>query len=109
MAAVDSLKARRPNADVYVRNQALLGVAARNNGAGVAVELVQPGSAAAAAGIVAGDVILALDGHAVPDFDRLTARIAQHKPGDKIQVDIGRGEEKLSTQVTLGSWAGQPQ
>jgi predicted metalloprotease with PDZ domain len=108
VAAVDSLKARRPNANVYVRNQALLGLAARSRGAGVGVEMVQPGSSAAAAGIKEGDVLLALDGHALPDFDRMTAHIAQHKPGDKIQLDIQRGNEKLKVEATLGSWPEQP-
>jgi S1-C subfamily serine protease len=66
------------------------------------VELVPAGTAAAAAGIKPGDIILALDGHPLPDFDRLTAHIAQHKPGDKVKVDLLRGEDKLTLEATLG-------
>jgi PDZ domain len=110
VAAVDSLKERCPDASVYVRNLALLGVQPQINrgvGAGIFVESVRPGTAAAAANLQAGDVILALDGKLLPDFDRLTAHIAQHKPGDKVQIDIQRGPKKLTLEVTLGSWAGQ--
>lgn len=107
--AVDAIKRRHPDAMVYVRGPALLGVQAdlANNPAGVVVKRVEDGTAAAAAGIVAGDVIASIDGHSLPDFDRLTARIAQHQPGDKIPVEIVRGEERRKVEVTLGRWAGQ--
>lgn len=108
-AAIDSIKACLPATEVYIRGPALLGVAARNRGAGLAVEMVQRGSGAAAAGIREGDILVALDGHPLPDFDRMTAYIAQHRPGDKIQIDVQRGEEKLRLEATLGSWAGQAQ
>jgi hypothetical protein len=108
VAAVDSLKELRPSADLYLRNKALLGVQAEGRGAGVAVVGVPAGTAAAAAGIVAGDVIVALDGQVLPDFDRLTAHIAQHEPGDKVQVEIQRGAQKQTLEVTLGSWANGP-
>ncbi len=102
-AAVDAVKSKHPEAVVYVRNQALLGVAAENHAAGVSVILVQPGSAAANAGIVNGDVIATLDGQPLPDFDRLTARIAQHQPGDKIEIEIIRNDKHLKLTPVLGS------
>ena len=61
----------------------------------------------AAAGIVPGDVIATIDGHALPDFDRLTVRIAQHRPGDTVDVEIIRGEERKKLAVTLGRWTDQ--
>jgi hypothetical protein len=111
-AAVDAVKEKHPTAMVYVRNQALLGVIAENHAAGVMVTFVQPGSAAATAGIVVGDVIAAIDGHSLPDFDRLTARIAQHRPGDKIDVDIVRNDKDgrpvtIKLRPVLGSRTGQ--
>jgi S1-C subfamily serine protease len=51
------------------------------------------------------DVVVAIDGQKVPDFDRLTAHVAQHQPGDKIVVEVLRGGEKRKLDVTLGSWA----
>jgi membrane-associated protease RseP (regulator of RpoE activity) len=108
-AAVDSLKAKHPNAMVYVRGDALLGVKAKQepNPSGVVVESVQPGSGAFNAGIVAGDIIATLGGHSLPDFDRLTAHIAQHRPGTIVPVEVIRGGERMKLDVTLGSWPGQ--
>jgi hypothetical protein len=105
--AIDALKARNREAIIYVRGQALLGVQAENHAAGALVSGVKPGTAAANAGIVEGDVIVSLGGHTVPDFDRLTARIAQHQPGETVEVDVIRGNERKKISVTLGSWAGQ--
>ncbi len=107
LAAVNALKERHPDAVVYLRNQAKMGVGGENHAAGVLVQQVEPGSAAAAAGIVANDIIASIDGHALPDFDRLTAHISQHRPGDKVDVEIIRGAERKKLLVTLGSWAGQ--
>lgn len=106
-AAVDAVKKKHPDAIVYVRNQALLGVSAENHAAGVLVMFVQPGSAAATAGILPGDIIASLDGHKLPDFDRLTVHVAQHQPGDKIDVEIVRNEKRMTLKVVLGSRAGQ--
>jgi hypothetical protein len=108
-AAVDTLKARHPQARVYVRGEALLGVKAKEepHPAGVVVDSVQPGSGAFNAGIAAGDIIVSLDGNSLPDFDRLTAHIAQHRPGTTVPVEIIRGGERTTLTVTLGSWANQ--
>jgi len=103
-AAVDALKQRHPEAVVYVRNAALLGVSAENHANGVLVQHVEQGTAAAAAGIVPGDVITSLDGKPLPDFDRLTVRIAQHRPGEKIDVEILRAGERQKLTATLGNW-----
>jgi hypothetical protein len=106
-AAIDSLKQKHPQALIVLRNRAMLGVAGQTHKSGVLVTMVQPASAAAVAGIVAGDVIATIDGQSLPDFDRLTVRVAQHQPGDKVGVEIIRGEKKLKISVTLGSWTGQ--
>jgi hypothetical protein len=104
VAAIDSLKARHPNAEIYVRNRALMGVACQNHALGALVVRVSPDTAAHAAGIEEQDVITAIDGEKVPDFDRLTARVAQHEPGDTIELDILRNGETLSVSLTLRSW-----
>jgi hypothetical protein len=105
--AVDSLKARHRDAIIYVRGKALLGVEAENHPSGAMVRRVAAGTAAANAGIVAGDVVTSMDGHTLPDFDRLTARIAQHAPGETVEVEILRGNERKKLAVTLGSWPSQ--
>jgi len=106
-AAVDALKQKHPESIVWLRNQAMFGLGGQMHKSGVQVTDVRPGTGAAAAGIVIGDVITTIDGHPLPDFDRLTVQIAQHKPGDKIDVEIIRNEKKTKITVTLGSWASQ--
>jgi len=109
LSAVDAIKERRPKAVVYVKNRALLGIVGATNPRGVLVSDPRAGLGAANAGIVAGDIITHIDGEAVKDFDRLTARVAQFEPGKVIDVTLFRGEEKLTKKVTLSDWATQPQ
>ncbi len=104
-AAVDAIKKDHPDATIYMRNDALLGVAAQNHPQGAMVQHVERESAAATAGILPGDVITSLDGQPLPDFDRLTVRIAQHRPGDTIDVEVLRGDETKKLSATLGSWS----
>jgi hypothetical protein len=102
-AAVDAVKDKHPDAIVYVRNKAMLGVAAESHQDGVRVVAVVQGTGAATAGIVVHDIIATIDGHPLPDFDRLTARIAQHHPGDKIEVEIIRNSERMKFTPVLGA------
>jgi hypothetical protein len=102
-AAVDAVKAKHPDALVYVRGPALLGVGAAVVEGGVRVNDVRAGTGAAAAGLLIGDIITTIDGQPVPDFDRLTVRIAQHKPGDKIEVEVNRNGERMKFQPVLGA------
>jgi hypothetical protein len=104
VAAVDSLKKQRPHISVNLRNRAFMGVGCDTHAAGARITLVEPGSGADAAGVVAGDVITSMNGNAIPDFDRLTANVAQYAPGEQITVDILRGEERRSLKVTFGDW-----
>ncbi len=101
--AVDALKSRHPDAMVYVRGNALMGVEAKNDPAGALVTRVPTETGAAAPGILVGDVIASMDGHMLPDFDRLTARIAQHQPGETVVVEIIRGGDRNKLSVTLGT------
>lgn len=101
--AVDALKIKHPDAIVYVRNLARLGVAAETHPNGVVVTTVVQGSGASVAGIAVGDIITTIDGRAIPDFDRLTVRIAQHKPGDKVEIEIIRGGQQVKVTPVLGT------
>lgn len=101
-ASVDAVKLKHPDAKLFVRNAAMLGVGGDTHASGVLVHEVPQGSGAANAGILQGDIITALDGQKIPDFDRLTARIAQHQPGDKVEVAILRNEQAKTVTVVLG-------
>jgi hypothetical protein len=100
-AAADSLKAHQPKAVVYIRNRALLGIQGDSQANGVRVIQADDKYGAAQAGIVVGDIVTRIDGKPIPDFDRLTAVIAQHQPGDEVAVTILRGAETLTKRVTL--------
>jgi S1-C subfamily serine protease len=50
-----------------------------------------------------GDVVVAVDGKPVLQNNDLSTLVAQHKPGDKVTLDIIRDGNKQSVEVTLGS------
>jgi len=66
------------------------------------VSEVQPDSAAAQAGLVAGDRIVAIDGAPVPDFETLQKDIASH-PGEQILLTVAHDGSDRTVQVTIGS------
>src|SRR5947209_8456853 len=63
---------------------------------------VLPKSAAAAAGIQAGDRILSIAGRATPTFDDV-ANVVILRPNEKVAVEIDRGGAVQDLRATLGS------
>jgi putative serine protease PepD len=85
---------------------ALLGVSvATAASGGVTVREVSAGSAAASAGVKAGDVITAVDGTDVATAEKLRAVIAGHLPGDKVSLTVERGGSSRTLTATLGAKA----
>jgi S1-C subfamily serine protease len=77
-------------------------------GTGVVVGGVVPSSPAERAGLTAGDVITALDGHAISSPASLTARLLRRQPGMKVKlVWLDRLTGSQAATVTLAS--GPPQ
>jgi S1-C subfamily serine protease len=74
---------------------------AKPAGGGVAVEKVMSGSPASAAGLKEGDVIVAVDGQAVGSFGDLRYAVASKKMGQRVEVGVVRGGEKMTIPVTL--------
>jgi Do/DeqQ family serine protease len=68
---------------------------------GALVSSVEPGSAAARAGLRQGDVIISLDGEKLADNNMLRNRIAGTKPGSKVAVEIVRDGRKETLAATL--------
>ncbi len=76
---------------------------ASGNPAGVGVVKVTAGGPASGAGIAAGDVITAINGHKTPDTQALSVLLATMKPGDKVSVDITKADgSQRKVSVTLG-------
>jgi serine protease DegQ len=68
---------------------------------GVAVLSVAVNGPAAAAGIRPGDILLSLDGEQLRAPEDLLAALRQRDPGDEITLEIQRGGQSESVDVTL--------
>jgi len=69
---------------------------------GVVVVAVEPNSPAAQAGIVAGDVITAINGKMVTSVNALKAVIAVGHPGETVTVTVNQAGQVRQLPVTLG-------
>jgi S1-C subfamily serine protease len=105
LAIADEIVAGNASADVHIGETAFLGVqgTAAQGSSGVAVAGVVDGSAAAAAGLAAGDMITAVDDQPVDSPDTLGAVMRAHHPGDKVAITWydQQGQQHTST-VQLG-------
>lgn len=82
---------------------AFLGISGRDSlgDAGVEIMEVFPGSGAEAAGVMVGDVVVAVNGRPVTGISDLAARIRHRVPGDRLVLNILRGDEEISVTATL--------
>ncbi|HTY93192.1 MAG TPA: Do family serine endopeptidase [Steroidobacteraceae bacterium] len=75
--------------------------------AGALVSKVDPDSAAARAGIKAGDVILQYNSADVTDAGQLSAAVAMASPGDTANLKVWRDGKAISLTATLGTVPGK--
>lgn len=73
---------------------------------GVYVFEVQDGSGASEGGIEDKDVIVGIDGKQITNTSELQELVARHRPGDKINVELLRGAERLNFEVELHNLRG---
>ncbi|MDB4614624.1 PDZ domain-containing protein [bacterium] len=90
------------------RGAASLGIASSNFQVGLEggclVSDVQPGKAAANAGIRARDIITTFGGKPVENFDALVKLIEDYRPGQKVSVEISRYGQPLKVVVEMSRW-----
>jgi S1-C subfamily serine protease len=72
-----------------------------DGGRGAVINLVTPGSPAAAAGIMAGDVVIAADRSPVDGQAAFVAAIRDKSPGDSIDIVVLREGERLTLTAVL--------
>ena len=76
---------------------------------GVLITGIQPGSAAAAAGLKEGDIIQSINGVRIFSSAEFSERIARQRPGDTIKLAYVRGGSERETSVVLkGEEASRP-
>ena len=83
---------------------AYMGVSVADAAAGGArISSVASSTPAAQAGVEAGDVVTAVDGHAIASAQALREVVDAHQPGDKVVLTVHRGGDTKSITVTLGT------
>lgn len=68
---------------------------------GAMVSEVQPGSAAAVAGIVVGDLIVGVDGRVITSVRDLTEQLNRYEPGDRVELQWVRDDRLMVTDLSL--------
>jgi hypothetical protein len=104
-----ALAAKLPATRIDVRKGGKLGVAGQPMVGPCVITHVQEGSAAGKAGLQIGDVVVAIDGRPVADFESLTEQVGRHGPGDTIELELERnvpGEQarRFKSAVILDGW-----
>ena len=106
-----SLALATPGAALDLQRRALLGITAAPVPAGadsiapgVLAERVIAGSAAAQAGVVAGDVVLSVDGKPLAVAEDLVRAVRAHRACDRVTVELRRAGQPLTLAITLSGF-----
>ncbi len=68
---------------------------------GVYIRVVNPGGAAADAGLKQGDVIVGINGRSVKSIPELQEIVGIYRPGDKLNLEFIRNKKKMQSEITL--------
>jgi|HubBroStandDraft_3_1064219.scaffolds.fasta_scaffold47758_2 putative serine protease PepD len=97
------------NGKVTNSDRASLGITAQTaaneqgQDGGVAIVGVQPGGAAAKAGLKPGDIIIAVNGQSTPSLQVLESAVAMLKPGTTVTLTVVRNGSTSDVKATLGT------
>ncbi|MDO8723729.1 MAG: caspase family protein [Syntrophales bacterium] len=79
-----------------------IGISIAQQEEGVFLASVVQDGPAAAAGLLAGDRIIAIDGEYVSDTNSVLQSIKRKKPGDTVKMQISRGHEQKTVKIIVG-------
>ncbi len=83
-------------------SHAYLGISSTDGERGIVIESVGDGTAAAAAGLRAGDVVVAFDGQSIESTSDLVSALRTKAAGDTAVITVERNGEQSDVTVTLG-------
>jgi putative serine protease PepD len=81
--------------------RAYLGVTTAPAPQGAAIQAVLPDGPAEREGLLAGDVIVGIDGRAVDEPEDVSDAVSAHRPGDEIEVEVVRDGDRRTITVEL--------
>jgi hypothetical protein len=96
------LRTELPGIKLAYKQGGFLGVICNHFSQRCQIDSVKPGSAAATAGIQAGDVVIQIDEAAISSFDDLQIQVGSHYAGDEIEITVDRFGEIIKTKARLG-------
>ena len=102
-------KAERGYLGVFVRSVSDLTEPLRGVDAGAAVMELAPGGSAEQAGLMVGDVIVAVNGRPVRSADELTRLVSTLSPGSDAGLEIVREGRDQAIQAEVGSLPAEPE
>jgi S1-C subfamily serine protease len=107
MAIARQIESGNGSGTVHIGGTAFLGVESTANsysGSGAVISAVVPGSAAEAAGLSPGDLILSVGGHTISSPDELSQVVLTQKPGASVSaVYLDQAGATQTTNLTLAS------
>jgi S1-C subfamily serine protease len=78
-----------------------LGIVIKNQSTRLEIEKITPGGGAHEAGLMAGDLIIAVDDMPLEKIDDLSASLDRHKAGDRVRITFSRKGKKSNASVRL--------
>lgn len=82
-------------------SRGFLGVKLRQDVAGVRIEEVIPGGAAARYKLRADDLIVSIDGIMIGEVPQMIEKVSRYQPGERINIRIRRDDEEQTVEVIL--------
>ena len=89
-----------------MRAVAFLGVAPADDPEDQRIGTVFPNSPAEKAGIKPGDAVVRFDGKPISRYDDLPPLVQQKTPGDRVEIELRRGDEVLKVEAELAGVSG---